>query len=240
MTHIIENFAKSSIVVNHKMTDEFTRHFFKHFIAKFIAMNEGGGFSSVSDTALEIFTDAVIYRIQKYAREIRNLVEFSGRTEPNGYDVFNVLWRYRENMTTLASYLIDKGQSFEIQVKEYPIQQSSRFYSRYTQSADLLPFRTGAPFIGYDMSATPLPHIPRFFPSPFGEKGISIEDGVGGENSNLMRRQNDVDTIISEMKEYVPPVQIPPEIKMESCKFIDQLINSVIGDSAPQEAENNQ
>ncbi|OHT08885.1 hypothetical protein TRFO_22474 [Tritrichomonas foetus] len=215
------------------MSDEFTRHFFKHFIAKLAAnMSDGNGFTSLSEMALDIFADAAIYRLQKYAREIRQMIEYSGRTEPNGFDVFNVLWRYKETMNTLSVFLIDQGQTLEFQVKEYPVPQASRFHSRYMQGSDILPFRANTA-IGYDptQNEPPLPHIPRFFPSPFGEEGILIDDDLdSGANSNLIRRQNDVDALVSVMKEQTPEVPIPPEIHID-CPFVDQLINAVIGDN---------
>lgn len=223
------------------MSDQFTVHFFKHLIGKLANnLSDEYKFTSISERALDILADAAIYRLQTYAREIRQLIEYSGRTEPNGFDVFNILWRYNETIESISRYTSDQGLSYEIPVKEYPIQQQSRYHSRFMQGTDILPFRANTN-IEYDLSSNgpPLPHIPIFFQPQFGENGASIDDELdNGANSNLIRRQADIDVITSAMKdqikESVPEDSIP--IKMD-CEFINQLVAMVIGDSPVGETE---
>jgi hypothetical protein len=199
------------------MTDEFTRHFFKFYIAKVAS----GEFGTVSEMALEIIADVAIYRLMKYSREIRLLIEHSGRTEPNGYDVFNVLWRYRETMSTLACFIVDRHVSTEVNVRDYPISATSKFATSDEQ--DVLPFRAGAPVDALS-TESPLPHIPRFFPSPFGESGI-IPDG-DDTGASLLRRPADGDAIRSAMRNTVPPA--PPQIHID-CPLVREIIKAVIG-----------
>ncbi|KAK8875356.1 hypothetical protein M9Y10_005521 [Tritrichomonas musculus] len=225
------------------MSDEFTKHFFKYFIKK-IAANLGeteNCFTSVSEMALDIFADIAIYRLQKYAREIRQLIEYSGRTEPNGLDVFSVLSQYNETGRSLCGFLVEHGQPLEVQIDEYPIQQTSR-HSQYMQGTDMLPFRANST-MEFDTSSSgpPLPHIPKFFQPQFNEEGILIDDDLdNGANSNLVRRQADSDVIVSVMKEQMnSPIQNDVPAININCPFIDQLISSIIDDT-PQENNNHQ
>lgn len=226
------------------MSDEFTRHFFKYFIEKIAAnLSENESFTSVSEIALDIFADIAIYRLQKYGREIRQLIEYSGRTEPNGFDVFSVLWRYNETVRSLCEFLVEHGQPFEIQIKDYPIQQNSRTHSQFMQGTDMLPFRATSQ-MDFDTSTNgpPLPHIPKFFQPQFNDEGILIDDDIdSGTNSNLIRRQADSDVIVSVMKEQMnAPSQNDAPLININCPFIDQLISSIIGETQQESDEQQQ
>jgi hypothetical protein len=201
------------------MTDEFTRHFFKHYIAKVATQR---GFTSISETALDILADVAIYRLQRLGRELRSLIEHSGRTEPNGYDVFDVLWRYRETMTTLAQFITDYGTATEIAVREYPISMGNKFGGGDQQ--DVLPFRAGSVPEVMPLDP-PLPHIPRYFPSPFGEQGIAPDDEESG--SSLLRRPVDADAILSAMR--APVDRELPGIRFE-CPLVDEIVRAVVGE----------
>jgi hypothetical protein len=205
------------------MSDDFTRHIFKHYIAKIAAQQK---FTSVSEASLEILADVTIYRLRKYAREIRELIEHGGRTEPNGYDVFDVLWRYRESMTTLVNFIINftTTTTVEIPVREYPIATPTKFSGGDQQ--DVVPFRAGAVIEALPLES-PLPHIPRFLPSPFGEHGIAPDDDESG--TSLVRRPADADAILSAMR--MPVEREVPEIRLD-CPLVDEIVRAVVGDDS--------
>jgi hypothetical protein len=207
------------------MTDEFTRHFFRYYIAKIASQD----FGSISEIALDIFVDAAIYRVTKYAREIRNLIETSGRTEPNGFDVFHVLWRYRETMKDLAGFIVDRQTPMENNVREYPISLGLKFDSPDHQ--DTLPFRVGRP--RFDMnSEVSAPHIPRFFPSPFGERGLQRDNSLD-ESALPIRRETDVDRILEVMRMEMAKPPEPSRINID-CPLVESIVKSVFGQTPPE------
>lgn len=214
------------------MTDEFTRQVFRSYIAKAAAER----FVSISDMALDIAADVAIHRLTVLARELRVIVEHSGRTEPNGFDVFDVLQRYRENVKSLAQYIIDGPADAQDMpnIKEYPIPGQSRYYSdsRFFQEPEL-PFRVG---FGAPIDTTPddaLPHIPNFLPSPFGETGLQ-QDEESGESS-VKRRSGDKDAIMSAVQaELAARAEERQTINVKlDCPLVEQIVNAVVGGTDP-------
>jgi hypothetical protein len=124
-------------------------------------------------------------------------------------------------MSTLACFIVDRHVSSEVNVRDYPISTTSKFATSDEQ--DVLPFRAGAPVDALP-TESPLPHIPRFFPSPFGESGILVD----GDDSaaNLLRRPADGDAIRSAMRNAIPPDL--PEIQID-CPLVGEIIRAVVG-----------
>jgi hypothetical protein len=202
------------------MSDVFTRHFFRYYIAKIA----GQDFTSISEIALEIFVDAAIYRLGKYAREIRSFIEHSGRTEPNGYDVFQILRRYRETMKDLATFIVDRQTPMENLVRDYPITQGLKFDALTQQG--VFPFRVGPSH--QDPSDNTLPHIPRFLPSPFSIRGLPADPAAGTGNLDLMRREIDTEKILVKMKEEARKRPVLYDIDID-CPLVSEIVNAVIG-----------
>jgi hypothetical protein len=206
------------------MSDDLTRHVFKFYIAKALAspQDDQQKITSISEAALDILADVAIHRLTKWAREIRVLLDHSGRTEPNGADVFAVLARYRESMASLGQYIIDKQFTADLQVRDYPLAGGVRFPT--TDQQDAFPFRVPAP-PGVFPSDLPLPHIPRSFPSPFSDAGIQPEDETRA--ITVLRRPGDTEAILAAMQEQ------PPERREEihlHCPLVDEIVKAVIGE----------
>ncbi|KAH0790713.1 hypothetical protein GPJ56_005308 [Histomonas meleagridis] len=215
------------------MSEEFTRHFFRYFIAK-MAMNLSSGneqeiaIASISENTLDILADVAIYYLTKLAREIRDIVELSGRTEPNGYDVFNVLRRYRESMNSLSSFIVDRGNTGEVVVKDYPIVSQARIFSPdVQQEGDLFPFRANSIIDYTDRSKSEFipPHIPRFFPLP--------EDMDENLKNEWLRRSYDSEEIMEAVEEQSQTADLAPKLQADS-PLVEEIIKSIFGDEAPQ------
>lgn len=213
------------------MSDEFTRSFLKHYIARVATQSritqDDRGFTSISESALDIISDAAIYHLTKIAREIRNLIEHSGRTEPNAMDVFDVLSRYKEDWLSLASFInTSRDQDTDVSIIPYPIKQQSRYYTRFTQEPDV-PFR--ANYIPtMDPSTDALPHIPSFLPRPFGEDGLPERDDE--IEDSLQRRGGHKDAIMAAMRE-MDVEKEPPQIDLPECDLIETIMKAVLGDN---------
>ncbi|OHT06284.1 hypothetical protein TRFO_25694 [Tritrichomonas foetus] len=152
------------ITSQHKsMSDEFTRHIFEIIIAK---VAQAKGFTTISETALNILVEVAIERISQCARSAAQITTHCGRTDTNGYDVFAALSKFHENPETLASYIntCDSMPPFEFLVEPYPLPRLSRFYTTSNQSNqtnnNILPFRANTCFYSDTKSRS----IPPFFP----------------------------------------------------------------------------
>jgi hypothetical protein len=207
------------------MSDELTRHVFKFYIAKAAAsaQEEQVKVASISEAALDILADVAIYRLTTWSREIRALLDHSGRTEPNGYDVFAVLARYRENMTSLGQYIIDKQFAADLNVRPYPLPGGVKFPS--ADQSEAFPFRASAPIAPLP-SEPSLTHIPGSFPSPFGDAGIASDDDVQG--TTLLRKESDRETILASMKDQRP--ERSEEIKLD-CQLVHEIVRAVLAET---------
>lgn len=215
------------------MSDEFTKNFFEHYIAKAATGVDVDDIriGSISEMALDIFADVTIYQLTKYAKEIRKLLDHSGRTQPNGQDVFDVLWRNREDMRSITTYIVDKASSMDMMIREYPVAQQSRFYSKYDQEIDKSPFRAAATEeLDRPPSEHPLPHIPKFFPSPFGEDGLEIGEDEDIESEfvqSVIRKQPDDEIIQAAVDGYGLPGTSPFPISIGG-QLVEDLVNSLM------------
>lgn len=152
------------------MSDEFTQHIFRIIIAK-AAQNLG--FSTISETALNILVDVAISKVQDYAKSAAAMTTHCGRTDTNGYDIFYALFRH-ENPKTLTDFLNGPSciQPFEFLVERYPIPAhiKSNFYYRQlqeyskSQPSEPIPFRCNMPIIPKEEKSK-ISHIPNFLPS---------------------------------------------------------------------------
>ena len=206
--------------------DEFTRQVFRNYIAKVAAEK----FSSISDMALDIAADAAIHRLTKLAHTVREIIEHSGRTEPNGFDVFDALYRYRESIKSLAQFVVDKTFDGDmLYVPEYPVEQSG-YYGRLMQDVDL-PFRAGMGAPIDTTSDEAMPHVPRFLPSPFGEHGLQQDDESG--ESTVKRRSGDRDAIMSAVRaELAAPGEHRQTVDVKiDCPLVEQIVKSVVGET---------
>lgn len=212
--------------VTNRMSDEFTHHFFRYFIAK-MANNISSGneqeevltVSTISESTLDILADVSIYYLTKLAHEIRQMVELSGRTEPNGYDVFKVLRKYRETIISLSSFIVDRSvrNTSEVTVRDYPIAQPRPFVNE-EQEYDVFPYRANAVVDDSELDEMQYPpHIPRFFPMP--------EDMDDGLKNSWLRKTDGLETLKDALKErrQVEPI---PAIKTD-CPLVDEIIKSI-------------
>lgn len=149
------------------MSDDFTRHIFEIIISK---VAQAKGFSTISESALNIFVEVVIERLSQYARSAAHLTNHCGRTDTNGFDVFEALSKFNESPETLASFInsMESIPPFEFLVEPYPLPRLSRFYKdnpNQTNQSEwnaVLPFRANSCIPSYEKSS---PSIPSFFPS---------------------------------------------------------------------------
>jgi hypothetical protein len=146
------------------MSDEFTRHIFRLILARAAQTKE---FSSISETALEILIDAVIFRLSAFARTAASITSHCGRTDTNGLDVFAALSRHGETPESLSVYL-RKGEhipAFDFLVDPYPLARLPRLFSSPSQqsgTAPAIPFRANTTFVPSQATSK---HIPPFFPA---------------------------------------------------------------------------
>lgn len=148
------------------MSDEFTRHIFEIIISK---VAQAKGFSTISESALNIFVEVAIERLSQYARSAAHLTNHCGRTDTNGFDVFEALSKFNESPETLASFInsMESIPPFEFLVEPYPLPRLSRFYTTSNQSnqsewSAILPFRANTCIPSYEKNSS---SIPSFFPS---------------------------------------------------------------------------
>lgn len=216
------------------MSDEFTHHFFRYFIAK-MANNISTGnetelkVSTISEATLDILADVSIYHLTKLAHEIRQIVELSGRTEPNGYDVFRALRKYRETIISLSSFIVDRSvrNTSEVSVREYPIAQPRPFAAE-EEEMEVFPYRANGVTddieIG-DGAALP-PHVPRFFPAP-----EDLDEGLRG---SWLRSGGDPellgDAVRARTAEPIPLIRT-------DCPLVDEIVKSIFCSAEEEKAD---
>ena len=206
--------------------DEVTRYFIKLYIFKVIGKLERP-VSLVSETAVDILIDAVIYRISKMAKEIKLLAEQNGRASPNGLDVFQILARYREDYNTFSSFILE-SISFDLEVPStYPIPvKSIKYYNR--EISEDFPFRVEAP-LSYDLSenSIPLPHIPPYFPQPFQEDPLRTPQCV--QELEAAKRSQETNTLIhNEMEQNKVIVRSAQTKIVVNSSLSEDIINSLL------------
>jgi len=232
----ILNFSKKCQKLS--MTDEFTRNYFRYFISKMVQnhfdesdQNSSGSkltVDSISTSTLDILTDAAIQYLIKLARETRNLAERGGRTEPNGFDVFAVLWKYRETPDTLATYIVNNPISSEfLSIKDYPMLPKGRFPENTgINSENIFPFRANAiedidesSLHEDDERILQFPNIPKYFPSP----GEDLDEELSNQ---LLRRQSDREAVLASLQENKTSIEPTTEINL-NCPLVDKIISSI-------------
>jgi hypothetical protein len=150
------------------MSDDFTRHIFRLIVAK---LAQQKGLASISESALDIFADAIIQRLSEYASSCASATARAGRTDTNGIDVFAGLARHDETASSLATFLreADPIPQFDYLVDAYPLPILPRFYAGFTAPPQvgtvIPPFRANLVIAPQEGNR----HIPRFFP-PFPKK----------------------------------------------------------------------
>ena len=148
--------------------DSVTRFILKLYIFKIASQTQmEQDVSKISETAVDILIDAVLYRISKMAKEIKLFAEQNGRASANGLDVFHVLKRYREDYNTFYYFILETA-SYDLEMPlKYPIPPKNiKYYDR--EVSETYPFRVEAPMLlNISEDFTPLPHIPPYFPQPF-------------------------------------------------------------------------
>lgn len=161
------------------MSDEFTEHVLKIIIAK-VAMTKG--FSTMSETALDILTETVIQYVKKVASETNKITTHCGRIDSNGFDVFNALNSTSSDSPATLCNFIQKEQvpPFEFFIEKYPLPRLSQFFTYQISRADgqkknikARPFRTHVP-IKSNAEGTKS-HIPEFYPDM--PKGYTANSG---------------------------------------------------------------
>ena len=165
------------------MSDEFTRGVFRVITARAL---RGSGFTTISETALEILVEATIARLTAYARAAAQTTAHCGRTDTNAMDVFAGLARFGESVETLALFLNrgDLFPPFEFLVEPYPIPSTDAKPAPPT--GDTIPFRANMSFGAG--------HIPTFFPSfperyTYGQTASSVEPAAEGSEAALQRER---------------------------------------------------
>jgi hypothetical protein len=174
------------------MSDEFTRHVFRLILAR-VAQQKG--FTTISETALEILIDAIIDRLSEMARSAARITTRCGRTDTNGLDIFAALFKFQETPDSLSQYLRrpDQFPPFEFLVEPYPLPRLPRFFTSVAPqpTQPTVPFRANTTFIANPANS----HIPPFFPPPPNrytyEHSIAPDPPLPDDPELVKRREND-------------------------------------------------
>lgn len=155
--------------------DEFTRRNLKHYIAR-LAVNGNDNqtrtmpVETISEAALDIFVDAVLYRMKCISKEAIRTAQHAGRTDVNIQDIFDALWSYREDVITLAESI--QQMSMDVNIEPYPIRPTTTQDTRFNDSIGDIPYRADAIVEFHGLNTTWLPpQNPQFFP-PFSDSNF--------------------------------------------------------------------
>ncbi|EAY07031.1 hypothetical protein TVAG_311560 [Trichomonas vaginalis G3] len=163
------------------MSDEFTEQILKIIIAQ---TAQKCGFSTISETALDILVEAVIANIREVCTNSTRVTNHCGRIDTNGYDLFFALNNLpnRESVSTLTVFLSQADKlitPFEFFVDNYPAFEKNinPFYEQQLKPQEQRPMNSEPklwekpmPFRIYNppemkQSQGKQSHIPAFYPN---------------------------------------------------------------------------
>lgn len=144
--------------------DDYTHKILRIIIARNAVEN---GFSKISETALDIFVDAVVDYLSDISK-LSSLIAISARrTEVNGYDLFAALRdKTNENVKTLTTYIsgLDQSKLNYKFIPNYPEPFVPQFYKQQVESKEI---KTHPPqrFPINQPQNQSKPYIPVFYPN---------------------------------------------------------------------------
>lgn len=128
--------------------------------------------SGLSDSFLDCFVDSVIFYAQTLAKDAVRYADIAGRTEVNGFDVFDALWSYNEDVKSLVNFLTDEEKSVEVSVSSFPKPHEDM---EHRKEMTLLPYRAAADVEFAEIYEDYLPpQNPQFF-VPYNNQEVNEE-----------------------------------------------------------------
>ena len=150
------------------MSDPFTEQILKMVIAK---VAKQCNFSTISETALNIFVDATIFYIQSISSKAGKITTHCGRTDTNGYDFFFALYHNANETPESLSHFLNRTTQippFEYSIYPYPLPMKTEYNTdKIKPTSTPHPFRIYVPIRDKSGNCSHIPDCYLDFPPKY-------------------------------------------------------------------------